>query len=157
VSEASRKWEAWVSHDGTGAVLTQPDGRHIPIGFGVDGPDIELAWDMAERLNADHGGYRAGFDAGMAKADATIAELQATIKRLNRRAQEAEAALADAKRTLEEIGKNSVNGTPWVGGSLGRALLAWDNTRLREKLAEAERLAADRLALLERMGGRFDE
>jgi hypothetical protein len=104
----------------------------------------------------DHGGYRAGFDAGMAKADATIAELQGTVKRLNRRAQEAEAALADAKRVIDELTKNTEKGTPWVGGSFGRKLLACDNTRLREKLAEAERLAADRLVLLERMADGAD-
>lgn len=58
-----------------------------------------------------------------------------TNRRLNRRCQEADAAVADAKRCIEHL----ADGNPWCGGSLGRALLAHDNTRLR--------------ALVERLGG----
>ena len=56
--------------------------------------------------------------------------LRETNRRLNRRAQSAEAAIADLRRCVEEIN----GGKPWCGGSLGRAFLAWDNARKREEI-----------------------
>lgn len=61
-------------------------------------------------------------------------EARQTAQRLNRRAQEAEAALADLRKCVEAIN----GGKPWCGGSLGRAFLAWDNTRLRDRIAALE-------------------
>lgn len=59
-----------------------------------------------------------------------LAEARATIARLNRRCQEAEAALADLKKCHAKL----ASGEAWVGGSLGRAFLAWDNQRLRDEV-----------------------
>lgn len=58
-----------------------------------------------------------------------LVEARETIARLNRRVQAAEAALADARRVIDSL----TNGK-WAGGSLGRALLAWENEQLRRQL-----------------------
>lgn len=66
-------------------------------------------------------------------------EARETAQRLNRRTQEAEAALADLRKCVEAVN----GGKPWCGGSLGRAFLAWDNTQLRDRIAALEsRIAA---------------
>lgn len=61
-------------------------------------------------------------------------EARETAQRLNRRTQEAEAALADLRKCVEAVN----GGKPWCGGSLGRAVLAWDNTQLRDRIAALE-------------------
>lgn len=78
-----------------------------------------------------------------ARLRAELASARDTIKRLNKRAQSAEAALCDLKKVLDRLAANTEKGTPWVGGSLGRAFLAHfnsqlttENTALR-KVAEA--------------------
>jgi hypothetical protein len=67
---------------------------------------------------------------------AEIERLRETNKRLNRRCQAADAAVADAKRCLDEMCRNQTKtGTPWCGGNFGRALLAYGYERLEFKLA----------------------
>lgn len=64
-----------------------------------------------------------------------VEKLRETNRRLNRRCQEAEAALPDWK----EILKCANQGGGLRGGSLGRRLLAWGLTRAQE---ENDRLKA---------------
>ena len=60
-----------------------------------------------------------------------------TNTRLNRRCQAADAAVADAKRCVDEICRNQTKtGTPWCGGNFGRALLACANERLETENTE---------------------
>ena len=66
-----------------------------------------------------------------------IARLREKNRELNRRCQQADAAAADAKRCLDELARGTEKGTPWCGGSFGRALLAW---HVQKQDAEIERL-----------------
>ena len=66
-------------------------------------------------------------------------EARATIQRLNARAQLAESAVADSKRVIAELIRGSGKGTPWCGGSLGRAFLAYENAKLRDEVAELKK------------------
>lgn len=61
-----------------------------------------------------------------------------TIARLNRRCQMADAAVSDAKRVIQELIRGSQKGTPWCGGSLGRAFLAYENSKLSNRISELE-------------------
>ncbi len=54
---------------------------------------------------------------------AEIAALRATVKRLNRRTQEAESARGEFRRIMERPADEQ--GIRFVNGSMGRALLAW--------------------------------
>jgi len=65
---------------------------------------------------------------------AEVERLRETNTRLNRRAQQAEAALADALRCSDKL----ASGAAWCGGSLGRALLAWQCKKLDERVKELE-------------------
>lgn len=76
-------------------------------------------------------------DAAGPRASAPRDELAAareTITRLNRRAQVAEAALADLLRCNEHL----ASGAAWCSGSLGRAFLAYHAACLRDRLADSE-------------------
>jgi len=75
------------------------------------------------------------------KARDEILRLRDKQRQLHRRCQRAEAAAADAMRCIDKMAQG---GTPWVGGSLGRAAVVWDNERkdrtiaaLRAQLAKA--------------------
>jgi hypothetical protein len=76
--------------------------------------------------------------------DDEVAELRAENWRLkeknrelNRRAQEADAAAADAKRCLDALARGTEKGTPWCSGNLGRGLLAWHVGRLEKLIHHA--------------------
>ncbi len=74
-------------------------------------------------------------------------EARETIARLNRRAQAAEAAMADLLRCNEIIR----SGKAWCGGSLGRAFLAYENSRLHKfVMSLADRVAAQSELLSQR-------
>lgn len=59
-------------------------------------------------------------------------------RELNRRAQAADAAVADANRCLDAMAAGTEKGTPWCGGNLGRALLAYHSSKLETKNASLE-------------------
>ncbi len=89
-----------------------------------------------ERLRASVDAIRAEGGAEITRLRERVREaesLRATVKRLNRRVQMAEAALTDAGYCIERLAAGK---TPWCGGSLGRALLAYDNMKQRERIAE---------------------
>lgn len=65
-----------------------------------------------------------------------LGDARATIKRLNRRCQQAEAALADYQRIVAVTPDEK--GLRWVSGSLGRAFLAYENAKLEARLAIAQ-------------------
>ncbi len=67
-----------------------------------------------------------------------IDRLRDTNSKLNRRAQQADAAVADAQRVIAKITEGSKHGTPWVGGSLGRAFLAYGYSQQEKRIAELE-------------------
>ena len=75
-------------------------------------------------------------NARIAELGRQLAQARETNARLNRRCQLAEAAAVDAKKCLERMSRD---GVPWVGGSLGRGVLAWDCANLG---AEIKRLQA---------------
>ncbi len=64
--------------------------------------------------------------------------LRDTNSKLNRRAQLADAAIADANRVIAKITEGSKHGTPWVGGSFGRALLAHGYSQQENRIEELE-------------------
>jgi hypothetical protein len=69
--------------------------------------------------------------------------LQEKNRELNRRAQAADAAAADAKRCLDALAAGTEKGTPWCGGNLGRGLLAWHVSRLEDILKGYEQWEAN--------------
>jgi hypothetical protein len=73
-------------------------------------------------------------DAELTRLRNELAAARETNTRLNKRAQSAEAALCDLKKVLDRMAANTEKGTPWVGGSLGRAFLAHFNSQLTADL-----------------------
>lgn len=93
--------------------------------------DVADMLDEIDRLN----GLLDDADSTLAVVRRERDEARETITRLNRRTQEAEAALADLRKCVEAVN----GGKPWCGGSLGRAFLAWDNAKKADRIAELER------------------
>lgn len=85
--------------------------------------------------------------------EAEVANAYETTKRLNRRAQFAEKALADLLRCNEVL----ASGKAWCGGSLGRAFLAWGYARQKEQLAGLGAENARLRGLVEGLTGRVRE
>ena len=74
--------------------------------------------------------------------EAENARLRTKNSEWHRRVQAADKAVHDAERCVQEITEGANQGTPWVGGSFGRALLAYgckrrddEITSLRTELA----------------------
>lgn len=63
---------------------------------------------------------------------AAVEGLRQTVSKLNRRTQEAEAAMADLLACNEKL----ASGAAWCGGNLGRKLLAYGNAQLRTERDE---------------------
>lgn len=79
-------------------------------------------------------------------AEEEIQRLHKKNSELNRRCQKADAAVADAKRCIDEMCRNQTEtGTPWCGGSLGRALLASLCARQEEEIVALRAELAERL------------
>ena len=89
-------------------------------------------------------------DAEVESLRGELEQARETNARLNRRCQAAEAAVRDARRCIDRLSEK-----PWCSGSLGRAVLAYENTLLHEKLQQAEAaltMVRDRIAFYERNG-----
>ena len=98
-----------------------------------DAAGREPPWDIAKQI--------AFLVLARAHYPDALRQLQAcmdTNRDLNRRCQAADAATADAKRCLDKLAEGSEKGTPWCGGSMGRALLAWHCSKLEESLTECK-------------------
>lgn len=89
--------------------------------------------------------------AEIAALRAELAALRETNSKLNRRCQQADSAIADANRVIETITEGSKHGTPWVGGSFGRALLAHGCATKDRRIAELEAELAETPPTLEWM------
>ena len=70
--------------------------------------------------------------------DPGIERLQSKNRELNRRWQEADGAYRDAKAIIDKHWDK-----PWCGGNLGRALLAYECSRLKAALAEIQDMTGD--------------
>ena len=111
-------------------------GCGLSIHLIPDAPeDMGVPWMQEDETRIHHDRQRC--------LEVQLDQLRETNQRLNRRCQEAEAGLADAKRMIAHLTKGK---TPYCGGSMGRAFLAYDNHLLAEELAqlqaENERLRA---------------
>ena len=115
VSELSRQLRASIRFDAINGTATER---------AICGSQMIRAADRLDHLEAEN------------------ARLRTKNSEWHRRVQAADKAVHDAERCVQEITEGANQGTPWVGGSFGRALLAYgckrrddEITSLRTELA----------------------